>query len=83
MAGGVVSRAHGPLGRGGVVPQEPRVPCLTRTVISLSQRKTSGDRICLLPSWYRVLERGSKWAEVAEQGHRSEGGSHHGSGVPG
>ena len=45
MGGGVVSRAHGLLGRGGMVPwgekctqpQESRVPCLTRRVISPSQ----------------------------------------------
>lgn len=35
MGDGVVSRAYDPLGRGGVVPQDPRVPCLTRTEVSL------------------------------------------------
>lgn len=39
--------------------------------------------LCLLSNCLRVLERGSRWAEAAEHGHRSEGGSHRGSGVPG
>lgn len=49
MAGGVVSRAHGPLGSGGVVPQEPRVPCLTRTVISLSPEEDLWGQDLLAP----------------------------------
>lgn len=71
MGDGVVSRAHGPLGSGGVVPQESRVPCLTRTVISLSPEGDLWGQALLAPQLVQgtgegeQMGRGSRpWSQV-------------------